>query len=58
MPNISGFAPPWVITMLVSLLIIVIIGALAMFCIGNNEPVDNGGDGGVTSAGTGTGTKK
>jgi len=56
MPNISGFAPPWVITMLVSLLIIVIIGALAMFCIGNNEPVDNGGDGNVTGTNDGDGT--
>ena len=54
-PDTSGFVPPWVVTMLISLLIIVIIGALAMFCFGNNQgPVDEGGAGGVTSAGTGT----
>ena len=38
--------------MLISLLIIVIIGALAMFCFGNNKgPVDEGGAGGVEPIG-------
>jgi hypothetical protein len=36
-PDTSGFAPPWVITMLISFIIIVVIAAIAMMCFSNNE---------------------